>query len=299
MLVRERWRSSASRELIMRRYLNAAERGEYEALNPRTQRQWLLGRMAAKDAVRRWLWSHGAGPLFPAEIRVSNDERGRPTVAGPFGEDLRVSIAHKEGVAVAIICQGSDTGIDIEPIAPRSDRFAEMVLTDRSEHWRPRGKHLTSGSPGSGRAKRPPRRPAARDFPAGRATSSSIGSSRAGSASRRAGSNRNRKESSLSAGLNTAEPDPQLVQQILADVRASLIEVIGEDYLLDIPIDMHTSFDADLQLESVEFVALAERLAERYGDRVDFVGWFASMEVDELIFLRVGQLVEFIARCLS
>lgn len=103
----------------------------------------------------------------------------------------------------------------------------------------------------------------------------------------------------MSAGLNTAEPDPQLVQQILADVRASLIEVIGEDYLLDIPIDMHTSFDADLQLESVEFVALAERLAERYGDRVDFVGWFASMEVDELIFLRVGQLVEFIARCLS
>jgi len=59
VLVRERWRSSASRELIMRRYLNAAERGEYEALNPRTQRQWLLGRMAAKDAVRRWLWARG------------------------------------------------------------------------------------------------------------------------------------------------------------------------------------------------------------------------------------------------
>jgi phosphopantetheinyl transferase len=73
---------------------------------------------------------------------VSNAARGRPTVAGPFGEDLRVSIAHKEGVAVAIICQGSDTGIDIEPIAPRSDRFAEMVLTDAERALAPEGQTL-------------------------------------------------------------------------------------------------------------------------------------------------------------
>jgi acyl transferase domain-containing protein len=129
VLVRERWRSSASRELIMRRYLTASERREYEAKNPRAQRQWLLGRMAAKDAVRRWLRAQGSGPLFPAEIRVDNDERGRPVVAGPFRQDLRVSIAHKEGVAVALVREGCDAGIDIERIAPRHERFAQMTLT--------------------------------------------------------------------------------------------------------------------------------------------------------------------------
>ncbi|MGH8896022.1 MAG: beta-ketoacyl synthase N-terminal-like domain-containing protein, partial [Egibacteraceae bacterium] len=75
LLARERW-DSPTRELIMRRYLGAAERSEYERRSPRVRRQWLLGRIAVKDAVRRWLWDHGAGPVFPAEVAVSNDERG-------------------------------------------------------------------------------------------------------------------------------------------------------------------------------------------------------------------------------
>lgn len=103
----------------------------------------------------------------------------------------------------------------------------------------------------------------------------------------------------MSAGPQTTELDPQLVQKILQDVRESVIDVIGEDYLLDVPIGMETSFDSDLQLESIEFVALAERLSARYGESVDFVSWFAEKELDELVFLRVGELVEYIARCLS
>ncbi len=103
----------------------------------------------------------------------------------------------------------------------------------------------------------------------------------------------------MSAGPNIAEPKPELVEQILSDVRDSIVEVVGEDYLLDFPIDMDTSFERDLQIESIEFVALAERLAQRYGDRVDFASWFADMDLDDVVFLRVGQLVEYIARCLS
>jgi acyl carrier protein len=103
----------------------------------------------------------------------------------------------------------------------------------------------------------------------------------------------------LSAGPEITEPDRELVQQVLRDVRDSIVEVVGEDYLLDLPIDMDTSFESDLQIESIEFVALAERLAERYGDRVDFASWFAEMDLDDVVYLRVGQLVEYIARCLS
>ena len=103
----------------------------------------------------------------------------------------------------------------------------------------------------------------------------------------------------MSAGQMTTEPDSELVQQILQDVRATIVDVIGEDYLLDIPIDMNTAFEGDLELESIEFVALAERLQERYGARVDFVSWIAGLELVELVELRVGRLVQFIARCLS
>ena len=101
----------------------------------------------------------------------------------------------------------------------------------------------------------------------------------------------------------SALPSTQMTTQwdneaVLEQVKKVLIEVIGEDYLLDVPITMETAFEADLELESVEFVALAERLQEHYPD-LNFVNWVADMQVDELMTLRVGQLVEFIARCQS
>ena len=82
---------------------------------------------------------------------------------------------------------------------------------------------------------------------------------------------------------------------VLADVERMLIDVIGDDLLLDGPLTMETSFDEDLQLESIEFVALSEKLLETYGEQVDFVGWLAEMELDDIIALTVGQLVEFVA----
>ena len=90
-------------------------------------------------------------------------------------------------------------------------------------------------------------------------------------------------------------PDPVTTDQVLADLERLLIEVIGDDLLLDGPLTMATSFDEDLQLESIEFVALSEKLLETYGERVDFVGWLAEMELDDIIALTVGQLVEFVA----
>jgi phosphopantetheinyl transferase len=137
-LVRERWSNAAFRELMMRRYLAEEERSEYEGRNPNAQRQWLLGRMAAKDAARTWLWQHGHGSMFPIEVRVSNDDSGQPRVSGAFGEDLRVSVAHKDSVAVALVAEDRDVGIDVEKIETRSERFAELALTDSERLLCPR-----------------------------------------------------------------------------------------------------------------------------------------------------------------
>jgi acyl carrier protein len=82
---------------------------------------------------------------------------------------------------------------------------------------------------------------------------------------------------------------------VLTEIERILLEVIGDDLLLDGPLTMETSFDEDLQLESIEFVALSEQLLETYGDQVDFVSWLAEMELDEIVALTVGQLVEFVA----
>lgn len=89
------------------------------------------------------------------------------------------------------------------------------------------------------------------------------------------------------------------VDEVLAEVRGMLTEIIGAEYALSLDIGMDTSFDADLELESIEFVRLATMLKERYGDRVDFVGFLATMERDEIIGLTIGDVVTYIASCFS
>ncbi|MFF4438660.1 beta-ketoacyl synthase N-terminal-like domain-containing protein [Streptomyces sp. NPDC001621] len=124
-LVHERWPDLASRELIMRNSLGGAERAAYADRPPRGRRQWLLGRIAVKDAVRQWLWRHGEGPVFPAEIQVRNDELGRPYVTGVHGRTLPpldVSLAHRAEAGVAIVRPHSPRpgpGIDVEEVTDR------------------------------------------------------------------------------------------------------------------------------------------------------------------------------------
>jgi acyl carrier protein len=93
---------------------------------------------------------------------------------------------------------------------------------------------------------------------------------------------------------------PPTDQEVLADLTRMLGEVIGEDELevMD-EITLDTSFNEDLELESIEFVALAELLMEHYGERVDFVAWIAELELEQIIEMQVGQLVAFIVGCLS
>ncbi|MGX1546672.1 beta-ketoacyl synthase N-terminal-like domain-containing protein [Streptomyces adustus] len=133
-LVHERWPDLASRELIMRNSLGGAERSEYAKHAPRGRRQWLLGRIAVKDAVRQWLWDHGEGPVFPAELRVHNDDVGRPYVTGVHGRELPpldVSLAHRAEAGVAIVrphTPAPGPGIDIEEVTDRDPQAVASVL---------------------------------------------------------------------------------------------------------------------------------------------------------------------------
>ncbi|MBA8951869.1 beta-ketoacyl synthase N-terminal-like domain-containing protein [Actinomadura namibiensis] len=130
-LARRRWDGGAARDLLMRQYLNAAERAEYQALTPRARGPWLLGRIAAKDAVRHRLWERGHGPLFPAELTVRNDAAGRPEVTGPFDEPLAVSIAHTPDLGVALVRAGGEpAGIDVERAGAGAAAVETVALTE-------------------------------------------------------------------------------------------------------------------------------------------------------------------------
>jgi acyl carrier protein len=95
--------------------------------------------------------------------------------------------------------------------------------------------------------------------------------------------------------LPSPPEDAELTEEAtLANVRAIIAEVIGEEYVAEIEIERETLFYADLEIESIEFVALGEALQDLYGDRIDFPAWIAGMEVDAIIAMSVGQLVDLI-----
>ncbi|MEU4123773.1 beta-ketoacyl synthase N-terminal-like domain-containing protein [Streptomyces virginiae] len=127
-LARRRWSDPASQELVMRRYLGAAEREVYERLAPRARAPWLLGRIAAKDALRGLLWDGGAGPVFPAEVPVGNDPAGRPVAEGPLTRGFRLSISHKDRIAVALAHPGRPVGIDVESVTADPDALVRIAL---------------------------------------------------------------------------------------------------------------------------------------------------------------------------
>jgi acyl transferase domain-containing protein/phosphopantetheinyl transferase (holo-ACP synthase) len=120
-------------QVLGRLVLSAPERGEFEARRslPAVTLSWLLGRVAAKDAVR----SQGSLDLCLADVRIASDEHGAPTVefASGSGRGPRVSLAHKEHVAVAVAADRDrfrGVGIDIEP---RGELDASLVNDAFSE----------------------------------------------------------------------------------------------------------------------------------------------------------------------
>ncbi len=88
-------------------------------------------------------------------------------------------------------------------------------------------------------------------------------------------------------------------QTTLETLHTLLRDVVGEELDELGPLTVETRFGDDLELESIEFVALADRLQATYGDRVPFVDWLSTMDLDQIIALRVGDLVEYIDQCLS
>jgi acyl carrier protein len=86
---------------------------------------------------------------------------------------------------------------------------------------------------------------------------------------------------------------------VLAYMRQHLGAVIGDPELLHTEITLDTTFGSDLELESIEFVALAERLRAEFGERVNFVAFLAKKQVDDMVSLTVGDVVRYVVSCLQ
>jgi phosphopantetheinyl transferase len=79
--------------------------------------EWLLGRIAAKELVRRWAIEYRQVHLAPADIAIENDANGKPHAVLPSiaGEIPDISISHHNGAAVAALAgPGQSVGVDLQ-----------------------------------------------------------------------------------------------------------------------------------------------------------------------------------------
>jgi phosphopantetheinyl transferase (holo-ACP synthase) len=109
-------------------YLNAAEIIVYNSLTLSRQKGWLLGRIAAKDAIRNLLMKKNNLVSHPASFTITNDSLGQPDAESKFSNKFFISIAHKKDYAVAYASMEKPVGIDLEEIEERNEGFIDLVL---------------------------------------------------------------------------------------------------------------------------------------------------------------------------
>ncbi|MFC6015937.1 beta-ketoacyl synthase N-terminal-like domain-containing protein [Plantactinospora solaniradicis] len=135
------WTDLVTRGMAARGILGTSGYADYERQPPRARKQWLLGRIAVKDAVRFQLWADGHTDVYPIELTVTNEPNGIPRVHPRPGRGLRdcdVSLAHVAEIGVAIARpRASDTppgapgvGIDVAEIADHPDSTVTFALSE-------------------------------------------------------------------------------------------------------------------------------------------------------------------------
>jgi acyl carrier protein len=84
-------------------------------------------------------------------------------------------------------------------------------------------------------------------------------------------------------------------ESILVEISGMLGKIL-DDYGLDgVEITMSTTFHDDLELESIDLVTLAGRIQEHYGEQVNLAEYLAEKDLEDVIGLRVGELVDYVA----
>lgn len=117
--------------------LSAPERKEFSEMSGSCSRrtEWLYGRIAAKEAVRRYLSKFYQARWSYADVKIWPNELGKPIALGEWNKYLTtkfdIAIAHTSQFVVAVAAAAARVGVDVESTSrDLSAEFARGVFTD-------------------------------------------------------------------------------------------------------------------------------------------------------------------------
>lgn len=83
--------------------------------------------------------------------------------------------------------------------------------------------------------------------------------------------------------------------EIFVLLKQFITEVVGEEFASEMNISKESRFTHDLEMDSIEIVAVSEKIKKHFGPSIDFTGWLSGMSIDELISLNMNDIILFIA----
>jgi phosphopantetheinyl transferase len=116
--------------------LNHRERGIYGNLDGQKSEkvEWLLGRMIAKDAVRVYVKKHYDMELYPADVEIGQDEKGRVVPRGYWAKDIDpvpfVSLSCSGSIGVAAAAESRFLGVHVGKIGQEEHVSERWLPTD-------------------------------------------------------------------------------------------------------------------------------------------------------------------------
>ncbi len=98
--------------------------------------------------------------------------------------------------------------------------------------------------------------------------------------------------------MDTINSKAKLNSNEIFDLMTQFItEVIGEEFVEEMDITLESSFTKDLEMDSIEIVSFSEKIKAHFGEQIDFTGWLSNMDLDQLINLSLGTIVNYIEEC--
>jgi acyl carrier protein len=88
------------------------------------------------------------------------------------------------------------------------------------------------------------------------------------------------------------------IDRVFRQLKQFIAEIIGEDVVEELNVTRKSTFVKDLEMDSIEIVAFAEKVKAYYGHQVNFIGWLSKMKIKEIINLSIGDVADFIANAL-
>lgn len=82
-------------------------------------------------------------------------------------------------------------------------------------------------------------------------------------------------------------------EKLFGELKQFISDIIGADVVEELDITRESNFSRDLEMDSIEIVAFAEKMKVRY-DGIDFTGWLSGMDLDRLINLSLDDIINFI-----